>query len=440
MEKRSNESPMDFEWQTRAPGDSSSPFYQLSIAHEKESKKRSHGIFDSPTKRKIPSLREPASQPFLFSQLPQNTVNFSRGSAFTTPRKVDLDFSSGPENFSSPDVADNDETPEHPSKSDRRNSLFNFYGRFAPSPGRGEIPRLNKYSNNLVKRVQKRRRRDRELNRNLRPPSEEESSDETLAGRPQGKSQTTPQSNSDEIIGQIPFFSRLFTFLESHPHIPRILSYYAQLLFNLVIAFLILYVIIAFLLAIKHDVDIASEGQSADILAEVWSCKKNYDDNRCGDQSAKRLPAMEAICDTWEKCMQKDPSKVGRARVSAQTLAEIFNGFIEPISFKAMFFFIASIVSCVTVSNLTFSFFRNKSNNPPHMSPSYNPYIPPQSQQPHLPYTPGRHHPFEGHNSYFPPTHTNGQLQNNSQSQRQIDAGTNEHAMTPSPTKQRKFA
>lgn len=40
MQKRSNESPMDFEWQTKAPGDITSPFYQLAMEHDHQKKKR----------------------------------------------------------------------------------------------------------------------------------------------------------------------------------------------------------------------------------------------------------------------------------------------------------------------------------------------------------------------------------------------------------------
>ena len=40
MEHRSNEAPMEFEWQTRPPGDTTSPFYQLAMEHERENKKR----------------------------------------------------------------------------------------------------------------------------------------------------------------------------------------------------------------------------------------------------------------------------------------------------------------------------------------------------------------------------------------------------------------
>ena len=31
---------MDFEWQTRAPGDVTSPFYKLAMEHESQNKKR----------------------------------------------------------------------------------------------------------------------------------------------------------------------------------------------------------------------------------------------------------------------------------------------------------------------------------------------------------------------------------------------------------------
>ncbi|KAF3480932.1 bad response to refrigeration protein 6 [Arthroderma uncinatum] len=449
MQNRSNEAPMDFEWQTRAPGDATSPFYQLALKNDKGNARRT---FASPIKPQTPAPREPSSQPVSFAQPSFNNVNFTRGSSFMTPRKVDVDVSSGAENFSSPEHADNDETPEQPSKSNRRNSLFNLYGMYAPaapSSGRGEVPRSNKFPHALAKKVQKRRRRDREL-KHIRHASED-SSDDRPTGRELERKPQNIQSNPIESTHTIPYLSRLFTFLETHPHIPRILSYYAQFTFNLIIAFLILYIIVAFLLAIKHDVEIASESQSAEILAEIAICTKNYVENRCGDPDGRRLPALETVCDNWERCMHRDPAKVGRARVSAQTLAEIFNGFIEPISFKAMFFFISSIATCVTVSNLTFSFFRNKSNNPPAMPSGYGDYPAPSqmhAQQSHLAYTSGHSRP-DIDNPFFTRTASQGALRRDpdqeTRPQRQLEMGPSfgysvpEHMRTPSPVKQRKF-
>ncbi|KAL1952512.1 hypothetical protein VTO42DRAFT_5098 [Malbranchea cinnamomea] len=421
---------MEFEWQTRAPGDASSPFYQLAMEHERQNKKRPHSIFDSPQKPATPALRDPNSQPFLFSRPAATTgsasSDFARSSAaFATPRKVDLDFSSGPENDDSPCFADNDETPEP--KARKRDSLFNFYGRFAPpSPGRGEIAKSNKFSNVLINRVKKRRRRDREMERHLRKASEEverqrlhddytAQSQSSQQSQPQPQPQPQPSRPSNEI----PFFSRLFTFLESHPHIPRILSYYAQFAFNLTLAFLTLYVIVAFLLAIRSDVIRASDDESARILAEMAVCARNYVENRCGGENGRRLPALETVCENWERCMNQDPAKVGRAKVSAQTLAEIFNGFIEPISLKTMIFMIASLTSFVAVSNFTFSFFRTKSNYPPHPDPApassaagagvppnpfnypFRPFTPPAPSQ--LAYSSARPFGMDGETPYFAP-------------------------------------
>ncbi|PGH20043.1 hypothetical protein AJ80_03693 [Polytolypa hystricis UAMH7299] len=452
MNRRTNETPMDFQWEGTGPGDATSPFFQLSMQHkqQQQQRKRPHSVFESSRKPSTPALREPKSQPFLFSQSSATTQ--PSNPAFTTPRKVDLDFSSGAENLSSPDNADNEDTPEQPEKSDRRNSLFGLYGRFAPSPGRGEIPRTNKFSNVLVRRVHKRRRRDKGIEKQLlrlhdggddsdRPSSSEGSP------RKRREKNAEPHQTKD-----IPYLSRFFTFLESHPHIPRILSYYAQFTFNLILAFLTLYVVVAFLLAIKYDVERAGEEVSADILAEMAVCSKNYIENRCGGQDGRRLPALEAICENWERCMNRDPSKVGRAKVSAQTLAEIFNGFIEPISFKTMVFFIVSITSFVAVSNLTFSFFRNRSNNPPipHMH-SYMPYPPPHMPQQHsqIGFTPGPHGSGTGEEYFGHPSGLNFNYQNENLSPRKVnrDQGDEGHKRldfgpashyeprTPSPVK-----
>src|SRR5438477_162722 len=71
-----------------------------------------------------------------------------------------------------------------------------------------------------------------------------------------------------------------------------------------------------------------------EILQEMAVCSKEYLENRCAPNT--RVPAMEKACLAWEKCMNRDPTVVGRARVSAETFAEIVNSFIEPISYKTM--------------------------------------------------------------------------------------------------------
>ncbi|KAE8353094.1 Di-sulfide bridge nucleocytoplasmic transport domain-containing protein [Aspergillus coremiiformis] len=385
MAKRSAESPMDFEWQTRAPGDVTSPFYQLSMQHDNQ-KKRSHLVFDSPGKKPMPALREPNSQPFLFSQPrsqnPPGTPKSVFGqSAFMTPRKVDVDFSSGPENMSSPENADNEDTPEPPMKSAHRNSLFNMYGRFAPSPGRGEIPRLNHYSNALARRVQKRRRRDKALDIQLRRESDDESDGERTPGNPPNQHQRHAQGEN-QAPSRLSSFSDFFALLEAHPNVPSILSWWAQLIVNLSLFSLAVYVVFGFVSAIRAEFDQAAEEESDTILAEMASCAKSYVDNKCG--GGDRLPALETVCENWERCMNRDPAKVGRAKVSAHTMAIIINSFIDPISWKAIMFFLATISTVTVVSNWSFRSFRNRHNQHEYAHPP----APSFTRQPS-----GQHHP-----------------------------------------------
>ncbi len=60
-----------------------------------------------------------------------------------------------------------------------------------------------------------------------------------------------------------------------------------------------------------------------------------YEINRCSPIS-QRVPALARQCTEWELCMQRDPSLVGRGRVVAETIGEIVNSFVEPISWRTL--------------------------------------------------------------------------------------------------------
>jgi hypothetical protein len=126
----------------------------------------------------------------------------------------------------------------------------------------------------------------------------------------------------------------MFTFIAQHPTVPHILSFYAQLIFNIFLLGGCIYMIYCFWAAVQGDVDKKSHEAMADIMVEMAACAKSYRENRC--DPSMRLPALETVCNNWDKCMNQDPTRVGRAKVSAHTFAEIFNSFVEPISWKAM--------------------------------------------------------------------------------------------------------
>ena len=60
-----------------------------------------------------------------------------------------------------------------------------------------------------------------------------------------------------------------------------------------------------------------------------------YELNHCIPIS-QRAPILAQKCTEWELCMQRDPSAVGRARVVAETIGEVVDSFVEPISWKTL--------------------------------------------------------------------------------------------------------
>ena len=372
MEHRSNESPMDFQWQSgHGPASLDSPFLKHTANRNMQTRngfagqKRSFAIsavdkpeiltemcvgdfehFDSPKKPSLPPLPDP--EPYGFPSTPSSKcLPQFRNPSFTTPHKsFDTDISSGPENQSSP-LADNEDTPEPPARSgilNTNSAVVQFQGTKAekkpPSvgifgkhttPGRGDILLRKPHTDTVARRVHKRRRRDLDRDVRLvrrRPSDDADYEDESRPSSTGGPSQQVPPPQE---IGLIP---SILTFMEAHPNLPDVLSRYAQFILNLFFVSLLIVIMYCSWATIRSDVDEASREVAAETMAEMVSCTREFKANKC--DSAERVPAMESMCNSWEKCMSRDPTMVGRARVSAQTFAEIITSFADRISYKTM--------------------------------------------------------------------------------------------------------
>ncbi|KAH6674983.1 Di-sulfide bridge nucleocytoplasmic transport domain-containing protein [Halenospora varia] len=363
-QKRSHESPMDWEWQTKGPVDPNSPFPQFK---PQQGQKAS---FESP---------KPSSSFIAASSTPAPPF---RNPSFTTPRKpFDPDlFSEASGAESSPaDNADVD-TPERPSTStamtaftgtSEKKPLFGRYGAgfLGSSPGRVEL-RRGKYGSAIVHKVRKRKRleRDYALSRTGRGESDSES--DSGESRPRSKGNNGNEKSQD----QQSWFSSFLSGIESRPNLPHVLSWYTQLGMNFFLLGIFVFGVWTFWSAVKSDVDKASENARADVIAEMTKCTQEYVANNCG--ADRRLPALETVCHAWEQCMNRDPNSIGRARVSAHTFAQIFNSFVEPISYKAMIFVVIIVSVCIVANNLAFGMFRNAKPS----IPTAQPYFPPPSQ------------------------------------------------------------
>lgn len=204
------------------------------------------------------------------------------------------------------------------------------------SPGRGEIQRTER-SQAVSKRVKNRRHGDlqRQASKKRRH-SMSDSDDETglQHNRSPRKTSSARNKGTDQDSNRPHWVSNLFTFIGQHPTVPHILSFYAQLAFNVFLLAACAYMLYCFWAAVQGDIDKKAFEAMAEVMAESAQCLHSWNSNKC--DRATRVPALEKVCEGWEACMNRDATKIGRARVSAHTFAEIFNSFVEPISWKAM--------------------------------------------------------------------------------------------------------
>ena len=216
-------------------------------------------------------------------------------------------------------------------KAERKQPALGIFGRYGMS-GRGEIQRRPR-NDVMARRIHKRKRKGAEQDVRIARPRQNEDSDDEGEENERPSSSEGPRKSSPRVhdMGIIPAF---FSYLETHPNLPHILSYYAQFILNFFLVAVVIYMIYAFWSTIRSDVNEKSKEAAGEILVEMAMCARDYKDNKC-DRPEARVPAMESICNSWEKCMQRDPTMVGRAKVSAHTFAEIINNFFQPISAKA---------------------------------------------------------------------------------------------------------
>ncbi|KAK9367079.1 Di-sulfide bridge nucleocytoplasmic transport domain-containing protein [Lipomyces kononenkoae] len=141
----------------------------------------------------------------------------------------------------------------------------------------------------------------------------------------------------------------LLAFLSRHDNLPFVFASYLQLIFNVFLVLVMLYLIMSFVLMIRHDISRKIEEYTNEAAVKIGQCTKDYLVNGCMPES--RVPAIEEVCNMWQACMNRDASDVGRARVSAQTVAEIVNSFIEPISYKTMMFVLVLLFGSLYVAS-----------------------------------------------------------------------------------------
>ncbi|KAF2445104.1 hypothetical protein P171DRAFT_431857 [Karstenula rhodostoma CBS 690.94] len=368
--------PMDFEYDNRVgPVDSQSPF----IAHA--AKKRTHSIFDSPSKISFatpnhPKLSDPSGQRFLFSQntqkaLPQTPQNKNVWD-LRTPQSI-VDSSGGETPGRDTPARDSDSaTPDTQlaltmgglthgdRKSPSKRSSFFKSLPWNKSPSKEKSAREKPYSKKVENRVLKRRLKSRTRHNDY--DSEVESPTKNIQ-------QATPA------IGFAAKIPGVLAWVEAHPNLPNVLSYYMQFLVNAALGFFFLWIVYVVYSAVMADIDNEANNKVREIMHEIAVCASEYQRNGC---DPKPVPAIESMCQNWKRCKERDAYQVARASVGARTFAMIFNSFVEEFSYKSMLFTAIILFGSFNLSNWAFGFWREKAQ--PH--PQHHEYPPvPQTPQ-----------------------------------------------------------
>lgn len=209
-----------------------------------------------------------------------------------------------------------------------------------------------------------------------------------------------PRQTQKQYENFIPRYSNVFW----DPDTPSTFSAWVQIIFNVLVAGSILYFFYLFVSTIRHDIDMKVEEYSSEILAEMSVCSKEYINNNC--MPGKRVPALEKMCNSWEKCMNRDPAVVGRAKVGAEAFGEIVEGFTKPISWKTIIFIVCFVGGTTLISNVSLMYTRRNLGSyrkqrqqqgerrpsprktprkPKTPSPHHTPYYTPRSSRPGMP-------------------------------------------------------
>lgn len=161
----------------------------------------------------------------------------------------------------------------------------------------------------------------------------------------------------------------------SNPNVPYVISLYLQVFFNLLIVLIVFYFGFVLYRVISKDIELKFQSYIIDAKYEISRCTKEYVKNKC---SSKRVPAIENICNQLEKCMNRDPQLIAKSKITAETFADILNGFIKPISWKSVFLLNTILFGSFIISNLAFGKYRN------HINPEKNKNIELQARINHL--------------------------------------------------------
>ncbi|KAF9529470.1 nuclear membrane protein [Crepidotus variabilis] len=372
--QRSKEAPMDFQWTNRSPV---KPAWAVGNDEPSTPRKRSHdtlnpatpNVFNSPG----PTFGANQNIPFLFQPVPVPQTPHSH--SWAPPSQ----FSPSKPISAQPELKDIDMSEASPASTRNEDDDSPMKENEASRPvATGGLRRIfNQRTKKKETRLVVARRSD---------GSDEEGSGSENEG--EGRRSVTPfaQTTSNHYTLNMPAPA------PPPSDLPYVLLGYLQFFFNLSLILIFLYLFVQFIFTVQRDVEHRISEYRQDIIQEISMCSTQFKNNLC---ATSPIPAMIQQCANWDTCMNRDPTVVGRAKVGAELIAEVINGFVEPISWKTLLFTLSSLAFLTVFINTLLSLYRSKHQPIPD---------PPRHGTPHFPIAPAT--PFPQNMGYLSPAPT----------------------------------
>ncbi|KAI0521723.1 hypothetical protein F5B22DRAFT_596002 [Xylaria bambusicola] len=358
MDRRTYESPMDWEYQNTAPMDPSSPFAQSTRPAPERNpfggsssfaaySQSGFGRAPMTPSKPLPPTPNHQQSPSIFasarSQAQRSTTASSfRNPAFTTPRKP-FDPDALSEISASPAATDGGsdfpETPDHDQSIDMAQMTLtpasvSKHRSFSPkkASGRGEIAKPMFPTRDKV-RKRKRYNGDKDISGYRLPykqadegDSDYESDDSTFQPNKPQHNQKRPKSG---------WFGNFLSALQQNPTAPRVLGLWLNFGFSLFCMSGTVWIIWAIVSGLRADFTSARAVVRDSIVNEMSICQTHYQENKCFPVEA-RLPGLRKACDEWEACMNQDPSRVKNVQLGAKSIVEVINEIVDTMSYKTI--------------------------------------------------------------------------------------------------------
>ncbi|OTA99011.1 hypothetical protein M426DRAFT_325522 [Hypoxylon sp. CI-4A] len=359
MDRRTYESPMDWEYQTHGPVDPSSPFIKSlqgkntfgSTNINNNNSAFGHSPFQRTQSTPSPAKPLPSTphQPSLFSTSSLHrtaTAPAFRNPAFTTPRKpFDSDalseISAAESSPAATDVSDYPDTPENDQTNDLARmtitpATMNKNRGLMPkkTPGRGEISRTLFTPRDKV-RKRKRFNDNKDVSGYRLPYAQPDERDESDYESDESTFQPSKPRRDQAGRKKDGWFGSFLAAIQRHPYAPSILGYWLTFGFNLLCVSGACWVGWAIISGLREDFVTENQAERALILAAIDKCTSDYIQNKCSPVE-KRLPAMYKQCDEWYDCMHQNPDNVKHVSNSAREMAKIFEEIVQTLSYKTI--------------------------------------------------------------------------------------------------------